>query len=481
MGEPTFRYSLLDGVRDEYLINPVVVDARTNITTRILSEKGFVAAIAKEAEADAENNGPEKSEQRFVTKDFERTFFSEPTNRLFCETLLQNALRDPISDEIGKTLVFAVSQNHAAKLAQMLNEIADRMFPGKYQSDFAVQVTSQIAGAQQYTLNFTDNKLMGAGNFLEAYKTSKARICVTVGMMTTGYDCPDILNLALMRPVYSPSEFVQIKGRGTRRHNFLKQLHDAELKVELTDSPLVEKTRYKLFDFFAVCEYFEAKFDYDEVLKLPPVGDGEPRERETGRVVTTGGFYENVAPDELTRLGEQRIGLEGMRVDRMLFQKFETTVTEDAGLQAIVADERWEQAVQYVTDNLLDRPEEFFTLDKLRRAAGVDRRLGLREILEKAFGRIMRFKTKEELLDEEFEKFLLTNPIQEADAVAAMRYFFKAYVTDKRLQQTLDSRRIADLNTNPAFSMADFRAVPLEWRTRIPEYIKDYVPLNTFA
>lgn len=480
-GEPTFRYSLLDGVRDGYLINPVIVDARTNVTTQILSDKGFAAAVAKEAEADAERNGPEASEQRFVTKDFERTFFSYPTNRLFCETLLQNALRDPISAEIGKTLVFAVSQNHAAKLAQMLNEIADRMFPGKYQSDFAVQVTSQIAGAQQYTLNFTDNKLMGAGNFLDGYKTSKARICVTVGMMTTGYDCPDILNLALMRPVYSPSEFVQIKGRGTRRHNFLKELHDAELKAELADSPLVEKTRYKLFDFFAVCEYFEEKFDYDEVLHLPALRSEQPSERETGSVVTTGGFYENVAPDELTRLGEQRIGLEGMRVDRMLFQKFETTVTEDAGLQAIVADERWEQAVQYVADNVLDKPEEYFTLDKLRRAAGVDRRLGLREILEKAFGRIMRFKTKEELLDEEFEKFLLTNPVQEADAVAAMRYFFKAYVTDKRLQQTLDSRRIADLNTNPAFSMADFRAVPLEWRTGIPEYIKDYVPLNTFA
>jgi type I restriction enzyme R subunit len=43
-------------------------------------------------------------------------------------------------------------------------------------------------------------------------------------MMTTGYDCPDLLNLALLRPMFSPSDFVQIKGRGTRKHDFREQL-----------------------------------------------------------------------------------------------------------------------------------------------------------------------------------------------------------------------------------------------------------------
>ena len=105
--------------------------------------------------------------------------------------------------------------------------------PGKYQSDFAVQVTSQIPDAQQYTINFTNNNLLGSANFLDAYKTSKARVCVTVGMMTTGYDCPDMLNLALMRPVFSPSDFVQIKGRGTRKHDFLEQLFDKALKAQV--------------------------------------------------------------------------------------------------------------------------------------------------------------------------------------------------------------------------------------------------------
>ena len=101
-----------------------------------------------------------------------------------------------MSGEIGKSIVFAVSQGHAAKLAQILNQMADRMFPGKYQSDFAVQVTSQVDNAQQHTINFTNNNLLGSANFIPSYKTSKARVCVTVGMMTTGYDCPDICSPA---------------------------------------------------------------------------------------------------------------------------------------------------------------------------------------------------------------------------------------------------------------------------------------------
>ena len=110
-------------------------------------------------------------------------------------------------------MVFAVSQSHATKLTQILNEMADRLYPGKYQSDFAVQVTSQIPDAQQFTINFTNNNLMGSANVIPTYRTSKARVCVTVGMMTTGYDCPDLLNLGLFRPVFSPTDFIQIVNR----------------------------------------------------------------------------------------------------------------------------------------------------------------------------------------------------------------------------------------------------------------------------
>ena len=176
--QPTYRYSLLDGVKEGFLINPTVVDARTEITTELLSEKGFVVSFTDEAGEDRE--------EAFKQREFEKRFFADATNKLFCKTFLENALRDTVSGEIGKSIIFTVSQNHAAKLAQILNQMADRMFPGKYQSDFAVQITSSIPDAQQFTINFSNNNLLGSGNFIAAYKTSRARVCVTVGMMTTG-------------------------------------------------------------------------------------------------------------------------------------------------------------------------------------------------------------------------------------------------------------------------------------------------------
>jgi type I restriction enzyme R subunit len=467
-GQPTFRYSLLDGVKDGYLVNPIVADARTDITTQLLSDEGYAALITTDEGEDIE--------QTYRQRDFEKKFFSEATNRLFCQTFLTNALRDPISGEIGKSIVFSVSQAHAAKLTQILNEMADQLFPGKYQSDFAVQVTSQITEAQQYTINFTNNNLLGSAAFVPGYKTSKARVCVTVGMMTTGYDCPDLLNLGLMRPIFSPTDFIQIKGRGTRKHNFLIDLHDDDLKAQISGA---DKTHFKLFDFFANCEYFEEKFDYDEVLKLPALttkGDhGDPQP-----VIIYGGDYENVDPDRLLILKEEQVGLQGMKIDRMFFEKFGNRIKDDEFIRANVEQGQWEQVIEYVKAEVLDKPTEYFTLDKLRKAAGVDRRLTMREILEFFFDYIPHFKGKDELLEEEFTKFLAEAQPEQAAAVLPMKYYFKAYATDPRLREIIETGRLTDLNTNPSFTTQDFKAVPSEWRKRIPEYIKDYVPLNQF-
>ena len=256
-GDPTYRYSLIDGVKDGFLINPKVLDARTEITTQLLSDEGYAVTVANEEGEETEI---------FVSRDFEKKFFSDKTNRVFCKTFFENAMRDPITNEIGKTLFFAVSQNHARKLTEILNEFAEELYPNKYNSDFAVQVTSQVDNAQQMTINFTNNNLNGKTNWLEGYKSGKTRICVTVGMMTTGYDCPDLLNLCMVRPIFSPADFVQIKGRGTRRNTF-----EFKHKNELGEEEIIqhEKEYFKLFDFFANCEYFEEKFDYDEKLMLP--------------------------------------------------------------------------------------------------------------------------------------------------------------------------------------------------------------------
>jgi len=470
-GQPTFRYSLLDGVRDGFLINPTVVDARTDVTTQLLSEKGYAVAVPADDDQTAE--------QTFFQRDFEKKFFSPDTNRVLCQTFLANALRDPISGEIGKSIVFAVSQNHAANLVQLLNKMADVLFPGQYHSDFAVQVTSDVDGAQQFAIAFSDksNNLCGSANVQSDYKTSKARVCVTVGMMTTGYDCTDLLNLCLMRPIFSPTDFIQIKGRGTRTHDFSDQLTDPERAAQLGR---VQKTSFKLFDFFANCEYFEDKFNYDEVLKLPRLAEHGTGEGEWQPTVTLADF-ESFDPDRLRALKETLIGPEGMKIDRMFFDKFVERVKADDYLKANVQQGQWERAIEYVNANVLDKPEEFFTLDKLRRAAGVDRRLSLRELLECAFGLIpSQFKSKDELLEEEFAKFIADARPTSADAIVPLKYFFKAYITDSRVRDIIEHMRLTELYTASAFTMQDYRAVPDEWRARVPEYVKDYVPLNQF-
>jgi type I restriction enzyme R subunit len=464
-GVPTYRYSLIDGVKDGYLINPVVVDARTDITTQLLSDEGYSVVVEKE-------EGEEQTEI-FVHRDFERRFFSENTNAVLCKTFLEYALKDPISGEIGKSIVFCVSQNHAAKIAQILNEMAQQLFPGKYNSDFAVQVTSLIPGAQQMTLNFASNKLNGYGNFNSAYRTSKTRVAVTVGMMTTGYDCQDILNLCLMRPIFSPTDFIQIKGRGTRTYDFTKEIIDPAWKMELGKIP---KRQYKLFDFFANCEYFEEKYNYDQILKLPaepsmPAVDITPDRRKVYA------DFDSTRADHLTRFMVGEVGPNGMRIDRMYFQKFADQVSNDPQVLEKVKADGLDAAAEYVAKTHLHQPQDYFSLEKLRKSVNTDRRVPLRELLEYLFGLIPYIKTKEELLDEEFDKFD-SRFMPEESLWSDARRVFKAYILDTDFREIVDSRQFARLNVNPQGEA--FRKISPELRKLIPEYIKDYVPLNQF-
>ncbi len=143
--------------------------------------------------------------------------------------------------------------------------MAESVFPDKYHSDFAVQVTSSLPEAQQFTANFANNKLMRSGNFIPVGKSSKARVCVTVGMTTSGYDCSDILNPRPFRPILSPTDFIQIKERGPRKHDFRKQVFEDALRESI---PQPHKTAFSLFNFSAHCEYFLTESNHDEVLTL---------------------------------------------------------------------------------------------------------------------------------------------------------------------------------------------------------------------
>jgi hypothetical protein len=228
------------------------------------------------------------------------------------------------------------SRKHATKLVTLLNEEATRRWTTEYAagSTFATQVTSDIPGAQQMTTDFANNNLNGkskwqAGKFRD-YDTNRTRVCVTVGMMTTGYDCEDVLNVALARPIFSPTDFIQIKGRGTRLYTFKHG--------DGVGQRTAKKDGFALFDFFANYEYFEEEFDYDKKLELPK---GPPEEGDGG----SGGGGTNVddftstSVDPMTKVIREEVGLFGMKIDREMFrerfaQQAGAAVASDAALRA---------------------------------------------------------------------------------------------------------------------------------------------------
>jgi type I restriction enzyme, R subunit len=468
--EPTYKYSLLEGVKEGYLINPVVADGRTGITTELLSKKGYAVLV--------KNEDGEKEEQTFFHKQFEKKFFSEKTNRALCKSFIEKSIRDPISGEIGKSIIFCVSQTHAAKIANLLNEYAMKAFPNKYNSDFAVQVSSDVDSAQQMTINFANNNLLGKTNFLEGYKSSRVRVCVTVGMMTTGYDCQDLLNVGLFRPIFSPTDFIQIKGRGTRKYNFTHKIKD-ELGGWVEKS--VEKDKFKLFDYFANCEYFEKDFPYDEKIKLPAItGKTNDDGREAPIILSDG--HESYKDDEIKTYEENVVGIDGMRIDRELFESFADTVKQDDFINKKFKEGRLEEAEEYVRKELFNKPEEYINLDKLRRAVKLDRRLTLREVLEKIFGKLKKFKKKDDLLEDEISKFIElhgTDRDNLQECIHTIRLFMKEYIVNCAFRKIIDEGNFTELETNPVFSMKDLEELD-GWKDDLIHYVKDYVNLNVF-
>ena len=365
--------------------------------------------------------------------------------------------------------MFCVSQNHAAKMTQILNVLADRIFPKQYSSDFAVQVTSSIENSQRMTIDFRNNNLNGQSKINPHYRTSKTRVCVTVGMMTTGYDCTDILNICMVRPVYSPSEFIQMKGRGTRKNDFkYAWITKSEIPEEI-DSV---KDEFILFDFFGNYEYFEKDFDYDEVIKLPakpsepPVTPTEPPNID--KAIST-------APDPLAELKEILISKGGMKIDRNLYPSFKKKIVEDKLIKDLVTKHNFDEAETYLKEKVLEKSKEGFTMEKLRKSLGLDRKLTVSELLLHTFGHIDHIPSQRECLDEEFDK--LDKALKPDDSVyGSAREVFEAYAVDDDFRDIIDSRRYAELGVHPSGDA--FRKLPVELKQGIPSFINQNVNLE---
>ena len=462
-GHPTYSYDLEKGSNEGYLIKPTIVDARTNITTELLSDEGYAVRMADESGTEVE--------ARFTGKDYEKKVFNEETNIAMCQALIENGLYDPVAKGLGinlfgKTIVFAVSQKHAARLTNILNKIASTKWPEIYgESDFAMQVSSDVSDAQQMTINFANNRLGGQAKRPEGYETSKARVVVTVGMMTTGYDCQDLLNVALMRPVFSPSDFVQMKGRGTRKWIFE---YDNYSDIQLG----IDKVKFKLFDYFATCEYFEKDFDYDEKIKLPKPGAGIGGGTIDGGGTHKIGQIDLSTADEIARVTETSEGVI-MRIDR---EGFKTALNEDV-LSNTVLSNLWKNgdrqaAEEYVKTYVLDKPKNFLNLERIRKVFNVDRRISVKEFLEVAFGEKNGFEMKDELLESEWEKFMEVHSV-DLPHYQPVKNFFKAFIVDDEVRDIVKSNQLARFHTCASFDFSDYERLN-GFKNIVPQYVNDY-------
>jgi type I restriction enzyme R subunit len=479
-GQPTFSYDLISGVKDNFLVNPLVIDARTDITAKLLSDEGYsLHTVIDEGES---------INAVFDERHYERKFFNNETNVAMAKAFIDNGALDPVAEQngvalFGKSIVFCVSQSHAARVTNILNKLAQEKWPGYYtKSDFAIQITSAVYDAQQMTINFANNTLNGKVKNLEGYESSHTRVAVTVGMMTTGYDCEDILNIGLMRPVFSPSDFVQIKGRGTRKHTFRFTSSDTE------ETFSIDKTGFKLFDFFASCEYFESEYPYDEKIKLPRVSSAKDENAidesestyidESGKTIFKGPVDLNTA-DEIVSYEEKTVNPQGMRIDREGFKRaVEEDVLSNEKLKALWENGDVAGAEDYAKSNIFDKPNHYLNLGKVKSAFNVDRRITVREFLQVAFGQKDGFESKDELLEAEWSKFTEINPVDQAH-YACVKTFFKAYIVDEKVREIIASRQSARFNTESSFHFEEYQKLD-EFKSIVPNYIKDYVSLNTF-
>ena len=476
-GKPTFSYDLIKGAEEGYLIQPTIVDARTEVTTQLLSEQGYATHIT--------TTDGEYAETIFTKRDYEKKLFNEETNIAMCKAFLDNGLLDPTAKKcnislFGKSIVFCISQSHAARVTNILNELACKKWPEQYgKSNFAAQVTSQVKDAQQMTIKFSNNCLNERVKRPEGYDSSKTRVAVTVGMMTTGYDCQDLLNIALIRPVFSPYDFVQIKGRGTRKWTF-EYNDDAN-----NETIAIPKNQFKFFDFFASCEFFEKEFAYHEKIKLPQIQKRSLPETPSDSEIPLNEFIDENGnkvfngpidikePDAIASMSEKIVGAEGMRIDREGFKHaIKEDVLDNKELQILWENGDREAAEALVKETIFNKPKHYLTLDKVRKIFNIDRRITVREFLEVAFDDKNTFEPKEQLLEKGWEKFAFIHKIDQTN-YSSIKNFFMAYIIDNEVRDIVVSKQFGKFNNCASFDFDDYQKLN-EFKTIVPQYVHDY-------
>ena len=231
-GNPTFAYTYESALQDGYLCPYEVMNVKTKF-----QEKGIkFEFLSKEEQEKLKNSGFCEEDIDFEGSTIEKMVINDDTNRKILTTFMDNCYKHPISNLPAKTIIFAVSKQHAYRLEKLFNEL----FP-QYNSKVAKVIVSELNNTEELIKEFRD-------------VDSSFNIAISVDMLDTGIDVPSIMNLVFAKPVFSRAKFWQMIGRGTR-------LYDEVFKKE----------KFVIFDFWGNFEYFNEKpegFEPTEQISL---------------------------------------------------------------------------------------------------------------------------------------------------------------------------------------------------------------------
>lgn len=344
-GVPTDSYDLEDAVADGFLVPPKAVSVplkfqREGIRYEDLSEEEKEAWDA--LDWDEDGTVPDRVE----ANDLNKWLFNEDTVDKVLEFLMRNGLKVEDGGRLGKTIVFAKNSRHAAFIA------------GRFDANYP-HLKGQFARLIDYSVPYAQS-LIDA--FSEADKPP--HIAVSVDMLDTGIDVPEVVNLVFFKIVRSKTKFWQMIGRGTR------------LRPDLF-GPGEDKDHFLIFDF---CQNFEF-FDQHPDLSEGAVGDTITRRLFVARVDLIG---------ELDRVEPEAV---------------------EADLRSATADRLHQEVSGMSLDNFIVRPhrravERFKPADAWRALTDADRE----ELVEEVAGLPSAF-VDDDLPAKQFDLLVLSSQL----------------------------------------------------------------------
>lgn len=199
VGNPSFNFSYQDAIdnRPAYLVPYQVLSVQSRFQIEGIKAKQLPVSVQKKLVEERKD----LEEINFEGTDLEKRVTNSGTNELIVREFMEECIKDENGVSPGKSIMFAISHKHALRL----QEAFDKEFP-EYKGRLARVIDSH------------DSRANTEGGLLDQFKDPKnpLRVAISVDMLDTGIDVPEIVNLVFAKPVFSRAKFWQMIGRGTR-------------------------------------------------------------------------------------------------------------------------------------------------------------------------------------------------------------------------------------------------------------------------